>query len=542
MARSKSRIAFSVFAFFFVMLFITGSATLVQAQSFGAGWIEDEKLHVFIEFNGRNILDATEADPILIPRDDPITIKLVMNVTNDVPLNVSGVITFYYQGYPVLPITISQEVDGQYVSWVQLYPDIGANTTESFPLSDILELDLAEGVSVDLISGIYEVSLDFNYYEMDPGDAGRSAELHNFGYTSFFLLPLDSPEQAIFTVVGAITTVSTVSAVGTMGFNFKSIYEAIQTAHKARSIQKKTGEIRSLPNLLVIGALPALFSMLSGMVKVKKKKGEVIDEPDSVSEYRLKQRLREAAPPAWRVDKCPKCKRDWDKKTNTCKKCKIDEEQGRLEYAEYLSSKTDRAIKVVGKKKSISIKNLSKKVKTNEYNAGVIAAAMVDTDVTEIQKIETPFKSFVMNIGGLIFLVLTWQQLLGGASSEFQTTLTIVGAGLSLAVIVALYLARKTQIQKLTDRVDAGGKMMPTEAEITEEGGQAATEEEVDEAIEEDNESILDEPEESIDAPTEVEGSDSEVASAGETDSDDEDLDEPDTADWDDEEDSASEE
>ncbi len=535
MARSKSRIAFSVFTVFFVMLFIAGSATSVQAQSFGEGWIEDDKLHVFIEFNGRNILDATEANPIVIPRDDPITVRLIMNVTNDVPLNVSGVVTFYYQGYPVLPITISQEVDGHYVAWVQLYPDIGANTTESFPLSDVLAIGVSEGVSVDLITGIYEVALNFNYYEMDPVNTARSSALHTFGYTSYFLLPLDSPEQAIFTVFGAITTVSTVSAVGTMGFNFKSIYDAIQTAHKARSIQKKTGEIRSLPNLLVIGALPALFSMLSGMVKVKKKKGEVIDEPDSVSEYRLKQRLREAAPPAWRVDKCPKCKRDWDKKTNTCKKCKIDEEQGRLEYAEYLSSKTDRAIKVVGKKKSISIKNLSKKVKTNEYNAGVIAAAMVDTDVTEIQKIETPFKSFVMNIGGLIFLVLTWQQLLGGASSEFQTTLTIVGAGLSLAVIVALYLARKTQIQKLTDKVDAGGKMLPTEAEKAAEESP-----EVEDDVSEEEEFTPAETDESVDESEEVEASESDNEGSDETEDYDEDSEEPDTSDWDEEEDSES--
>ncbi|MFW9849836.1 MAG: hypothetical protein ACFFF4_11890, partial [Candidatus Thorarchaeota archaeon] len=257
--------------------------------------------------------------------------------------------------------------------------------------------------------------------------------------------------------------------------------------HKAISIQKKTGEIRSLPNLLVIGALPALFSMLAGMVKVKKKKGESEEsESDGVSEYRLKQRLRETAPPAWRVDKCPKCKRDWDKKTNTCKKCKIGEEEGRNEYAEYLAGKTDKAIKVVGKNKSISIQKMAKKIKTNEYNAGVIGAAMVDTEVTEIQKIDTPFKSFLLNIGGLIFLVLTWQQLLGGATSQFQTTLTFVGAGLSLAVIVALYISRKTQIEKLKVEVDKGGKMMPTEEEKMVTGQVPPAQEVADEETSED--------------------------------------------------------
>ena len=37
---------------------------------------------------------------------------------------------------------------------------------------------------------------------------------------------------------------------------------------------------------------------------------------------------------------------------------------------------------------------------------------------------------------------------MGGAASKFQTTLTIVGGALSLAVIVALYFARKMQIEK----------------------------------------------------------------------------------------------
>jgi hypothetical protein len=78
----------------------------------------------------------------------------------------------------------------------------------------------------------------------------------------------------------------------------------------------------------------------------------------------------------------------------------------------------------------------------------------VDAEVTEIQKIETPVRSFVMNIGGLAFLVLTWQTLLGGAASTFQTTLTVVGAALSLAVIVALYISRKSQIQKLRVTLD----------------------------------------------------------------------------------------
>ncbi|MHA1907428.1 MAG: hypothetical protein ACW98Y_09055 [Candidatus Thorarchaeota archaeon] len=467
MARSYSRIGITLFTALFVALFISGAASMAQAQSFGADWIEDDNLHILLLFDGRSAASATtEANAITIPRETPMELYLEINVTNAAPLNMSGVITFYYQGIAVLPIEIQNPITG--TAWVPVDPAIGVlPVTYQFNLSDYLSLG-----DIDLMTGIYEASLKFNYYEMDPVTLANTGELQIIEEKFFFRLEVTDPLDAVFTVAGAITAVSSVTAVSGLGFNFKSIFEAIQTAHKARSIQKKTGEIRSLPNLLVIGATAALFSMLAGMVKVKKKKpkkGEpevTEEEADAVSEYRLRQRIRETAPPAWRVDRCPKCKRNWHKKTNTCKKCKIGEEEGRNEYAEYLSTKTEKAIKVVGKKKSISIQKLAKAIKSNEYNAGVIGAAMVDTEVTEIQKIETPFKSFVMNIGGLVFLVLTWQQLLGGATSQYQTTLTIIGAGMSLAVIVALYIARKTQIEKLHAEVDAGGKMMPTEEEV----------------------------------------------------------------------------
>ncbi|MHA1903625.1 MAG: hypothetical protein ACW977_06635 [Candidatus Thorarchaeota archaeon] len=85
-----------------------------------------------------------------------------------------------------------------------------------------------------------------------------------------------------------------------------------------------------------------------------------------------------------------------------------------------------------------------------------------------------------MNIGGLAFLMLTWQQLLGGAASHFQTTLTLVGGAFSLAVIVALALARRTQIEKFRADMEATGKMMPTEEEVEKAEYVDSAEEEVE--------------------------------------------------------------
>jgi hypothetical protein len=245
-----------------------------------------------------------------------------------------------------------------------------------------------------------------------------------------------------------------------VGRGFASLLEGVQTAHKVRSIQKKAGEIRSLPNLTVLGALPALFSLLSLQVKIRKKKATEEEirtyegAEGGVSEYRIRQRVREIAPEAWAKDKCPNCRTKWRQDALECKKCHIDIEEAQEKYADLIASKVPKALQVMGKKKSLSIRKLAKKTKTNEYNAGVLGAALVDAEVTEIQKIETPVRSFVMNIGGLAFLVLTWQTLLGGAASTFQTTLTVVGAALSLAVIVALYFSRRSQIKKLRVALD----------------------------------------------------------------------------------------
>ncbi|MHA2067365.1 MAG: hypothetical protein ACXABY_23600, partial [Candidatus Thorarchaeota archaeon] len=224
-----------------------------------------------------------------------------------------------------------------------------------------------------------------------------------------------------------------------------------------------------------------------------------------VSEYIVRQRLREVAPDAWQVDKCPKCKKNWNKKLDMCKKCNFTQDDARIEYANLLASKVPAAIKWMAKKKSSDVKSLAKKTKSTQYNAGVIAAAMVDTDVTEITKVGTPLRSFVMNIAGLAFLVVTWQQLLGDSSSQWQTTITLVGAAMSLAIIIALYISRKTQIAKFVADQEAGKKMLPTEEEAEAEAADEVEPEVAEEAVEAEVETESeDEPEPEADSEEEI--------------------------------------
>jgi hypothetical protein len=449
---------------------LIGSSQVAEAQTpvFPTDYANEGDLYVYFDLNGHNVKSAlTEATAIEIDMEDPMimTLDIVWDGTNDV--NMSGSIVFYYLGIPLFPIQIVEPVTNSTWIWVE------ANSTID---TIVASLDFAQVFSfsgIKAVTGVLQASIDFQFIE----DGDTTVQTLSEGF--FFEIP--SGPADIFTSVSGITaTAATVGAVYGIGTGLQSIIDGLKTAYKLRGIHKKASEIKSLPNMTVLGALPLLFSMLIGMGKMKKKKSKKDEEgrdDSGVSEYMVRQRLRETAPDAWPADKCPQCKRKWDTKTDTCKKCKIGPDEARTAYADLLASKVPKALEVMGKKKSTDIRTLAKKTKSTDYNAGVIAAAMVDTNVTEIVKVGTPLRSFVMNIAGLAFLVITWQQLLGDSASTFQTTITVVGAALSLAVIVALYVSRKSQIEKFEAEMAETEPPAP-EAEASEESEEPTTSEE----------------------------------------------------------------
>lgn len=470
MPHEKSRVLVYTFCIALVTLLVL-SPCPVNAQD-PEDWFGDDNVKIYIALDGRTITDASESSPIVIDPEANTTISLSANITSSLAVyNLSGAIGFFYQSIKVFSLSIRQAEVG-YIAPGSILPPVEAVIN----LGEILSAEYG-GFEIELVTGIFQASVDFAYHLQ--GEDIVADPPHTFSVSFYLTMPPKDILGVIFTVAGIATSVATVGAVVGFGWNIKALIEGLSTASKVRSIQKKAGELRSLPNLTVLGALPALFAVVSGIKireKSKKKVEEKEESQEGVSEYRVRQRLREVAPDAFPGDKCPKCMGKWNKELKTCKKCKIDIEEARRLYADLLIAKLPGALKVVNKKKSISIKKLSKKTKSNQYNAGVIGAALVDTGLTEITKIETPLRGFVTNIGGLIFLVITWQQLLGGAASQFQTTLTLLGAGLSVAVIIALYFARKTQIQKLQATLDEGKPLMPTATERSVQAGQGGRE------------------------------------------------------------------
>jgi hypothetical protein len=498
MRRSPSKIAFFGFIILLLVMLIGGSTittTTAQTPVFPDDFLHDTKLYVYAALDGQNVIDANDTSrPLELNMEAPMLLTLQINVTSTQDLNISGTIMFYYQGIAIFPITIVEPVTNSTWIWV--------DHTTSVPVTHAY-IDFASLFNygpLKLITGILQASIDFQYYV-----EGNATLNHLNSKALYFSIPAGLTD-IITSVTGISASVATVGAIYGVGNGFMSLFDGLKTAYKLRGIHKKASELKSLPNLTVIGALPLLFSMLAGMTKFGKKKKNDDDtsrEDSGVSEYIIRQRLRETAPDAWQVDKCPKCRRDWNKKLDMCKKCNFTQDDARVHYADLLATKVPTALKVMGKKKSASIRALAKKTKSTDYNAGVIAAAMVDTNVTEIVKVGTPLRSFVMNIAGLAFLVVTWQQLLGDNASSLQTTITIIGAAMSLAVIIALYISRKTQIQKFQADMADGKKWIPTEEEAKAE---AAAEEAAEKGLETQNvvsQEVMDESQDSEESPVE---------------------------------------
>ncbi|MHA2198768.1 MAG: hypothetical protein ACXABN_02765, partial [Candidatus Thorarchaeota archaeon] len=448
MKRSPSRLLFLGFMTLFLVMMFVGNTVTVDAQFSDTDWInsDDDLLHVYLTLGTENVKHHDIGNPLELDMENPMPLYLELHANGTQTLNMSGTITFWYQGIAIFPIQIVDPVTNS--TWVSVDPSLSID-----PIS--APIDFSQMMSlgpIDLATGVFEATVDFRYYlEGDP--ITEHLAQHQFS----FLIPAD-PYSIITSVTGISAIVATVGGAIGLGQGIMALWDGLKTAYKLRGIQKKASELRSLPNLTTLGALPLLFSMLDGM-KTKKKEGR---EDSGVSEYIVRQRLRETAPDAWQADKCPKCKRKWNMKIDMCKKCGFTHEDAQTEYANLLATKVPAALRWMGKKKSSDVKTLAKKTKSTQYNAGVIAAAMVDTEVTEITKVGTPLRSFVMNIGGLAFLMITWQQLLGDSSSQWQTTITLVGGAMSLAIIIALFISRKTQIAKFVADQEAGKKMIPT--------------------------------------------------------------------------------
>ncbi|MFX1560576.1 MAG: hypothetical protein ACFFBL_08300, partial [Promethearchaeota archaeon] len=215
MSRSPSRLLFIGFMALFVVIII-GSIASTNAQTFPDDFLHDDKLYVYISLDGMNVLDYDINNPLPLNMEAPMNLFLQLNATGTQTLNVSGTITFWYQGFALIPIQI---VDAYQNKWFMVDPGTPIPPVNApMDFSGMMSLG-----PIDLATGVFEATVDFRYYV--EGDN----TLHILQHQYAFLLP-STPVDVITSVTGIATAAATVTAVygATMGIN--SLWDGLKTA------------------------------------------------------------------------------------------------------------------------------------------------------------------------------------------------------------------------------------------------------------------------------------------------------------------------
>ncbi|MGY5855672.1 MAG: hypothetical protein RTS72_03675, partial [Candidatus Thorarchaeota archaeon] len=103
MRRSPSRLLFIGFMALFLVT-MAGSITTADAQT--SDPIEDGKLSVLITLDGLNFFDYNLTNPLPLNMDEAMYLDMEIANTWTQTLNMSGSITFWYQGFALFPIDI----------------------------------------------------------------------------------------------------------------------------------------------------------------------------------------------------------------------------------------------------------------------------------------------------------------------------------------------------------------------------------------------------------------------------------------------------
>ncbi|TFH02866.1 MAG: hypothetical protein E4H14_17315, partial [Candidatus Thorarchaeota archaeon] len=230
MRRLSSKLVFFGFMTLFLVLLIGGCSpqtTNAQIPVTDAEFVNDGTLFVFASLDGKNLKNSPQGDPVLINMEDPMVLYLQINNTGTQNLNMSGSITFYYQGIAIFPIQIVDYATNS--TWIPV------DHSASIPIIES-PIGLGQAFTVNgikLTTGIFQASIDFRYYI-----EGDTVTEHIVTNEFFFKIP-SSPADVFTSVTGISAVVATVGAVFGLGNGFMSLFEGLKTAYKLRGLHKK---------------------------------------------------------------------------------------------------------------------------------------------------------------------------------------------------------------------------------------------------------------------------------------------------------------
>jgi len=430
------------------------------------GYFENADIQAKIEVNNLNLKYASSpATAIPINLSQPISYRFEYKVLSPDNLYITHFdLTIYFADIAIYTHSIPYE-------WPGLLIPAG--------ISDAVEgeIDLRQYLQLaglQLATGIYRVSANIYYHhEGQTQELAIGTDYPSSSPVYFHILgnPLTSVAGIVAgvgaagaaistasTIVGFIGTgsaVAQVSQLANLGSgNPGDWLELVKTANRLRVIRKKAKDLLALPNLTVITASPSLFDIIAaaatGSTAAAAAAGAAMLAAGGRDDRRaqLHKEVRERATTAWAGVRCPKCNSLW-RQEGPCPKCNLDWEEGRRLFADQIVKLADKAIPILAKKKNIDIHSLAKKLKTNDYYAGMVGTILTDVQAVEIAKVKTPVRSFAINGASIALVALTWTQLLGLYATGFIGWIAIVSTGLTISFFIALLVSRIAQGKRI---------------------------------------------------------------------------------------------
>ncbi len=416
-----------------------------------------------IVVNGKNLCDAiipSEAVPINI--SEPVSFEFNYEVFEHTVYLLRLEITVFFTDIPIFTQPVTEPFGP---TGLPVFAGMTNSTTGELDLQPLLEM-----AGLQLATGVYRIGANLFYHlEGSTTEKAIGTDYPTFYPVYFRILgnPLLSAIGVIAvagaafvglstasSLIGFIGSGSAISQIGQLANlgsgNFGDWTELAKTGWRMRSIRKKAKDLLALPNLAVLAGtaiLAGIAAVLTGHAVAEK-------SADAKQHKIILDGVRERALVAWAGVRCPKCGSKWTEPETPCPKgkCGTDWETGRKEFADKMVELADKALPILASRSTLDVRGLAKKLKTDDYYAGLVGTMLTDLGATQIAKVRTPMKSLAINGASIALVTLTWTQLLGYTAMGLIGWIAIISTGATICFFIALTISRIAQgkrIQKL---------------------------------------------------------------------------------------------
>ncbi|UCE38707.1 MAG: hypothetical protein JSW00_05625 [Thermoplasmata archaeon] len=305
--------------------------------------MQDEKISIITEFNGRNIADAQEeSTAIVIDIEEEMTLFFKWNNTYSSDLEVSGItIELTYLDLKIYSIPYDLDIITH------------AYSTSNYTIYQDLEPYLKQA-GVNLVEGVYKIVCKLTYQILE-----EPVSTHELSTPLYIRIGGNLLTSVIGVAAIASTIVSGITGVG-----------AIREVSKTIEVAKNINGVDNPKELAQLSSMP---------------KGLTVVKTTDIPKETLK-RTFESAKKYWEGKNCPKCLSDWARSTTICESCGITIEEAEKLFGNMIVNLSEKAKEPISKTaRGMSLKVLERLLGVDTAIVHIVLKTMVDVGIAKTQ-------------------------------------------------------------------------------------------------------------------------------------------------------------